>query len=211
MKETAPLNPAFAAFLAALGQELTWAQVRIRRAGAGFELRAAADAAAAPEALRPRALPELRLLAQTTADQRYRPLRCAPNLASGWRCALANAAELQQALELLYPGTVADWYAARSAQPPITSYREITARQTGMYRVTAKLEDALAEQTIAKCCAPESCLKRRLWSVGTLPADAAGDKSLIPCLQPCAVLLDAARKAWRATHRFGTPEPEGES
>jgi hypothetical protein len=40
-------------------------------------------------------------------------------------------------------------------------------------------------------------LKRRLWTVNGLASDAAEEKSLIPCLEPCALLLELARKAMR--------------
>jgi hypothetical protein len=66
-----------------------------------------------------------------------------------------------------------------------------------MYRATQLLDDAQAARVAAACCHRDFCLKRRLWTVGALPADAAADKSLIPCLEPCAVLLEFARKALR--------------
>jgi hypothetical protein len=40
-------------------------------------------------------------------------------------------------------------------------------------------------------------LKQRLWTVEGLPPDAATEKSLLPCLEPCAVLLEFARAAVR--------------
>jgi len=43
------------------------------------------------------------------------------------------------------------------------------------------------------CCDRSFCLKRRLWRVGNLGEDSAADKSLIPCLEPCAVLMEFAR------------------
>jgi hypothetical protein len=46
-------------------------------------------------------------------------------------------------------------------------------------------------------CDARFCLKRRLWTVAGLPPDAAEAKSLIPCLEPCAVLMEFARKAVR--------------
>jgi hypothetical protein len=98
----------------------------------------------------------------------------------------------------LYPGAVADWFATQAAQPPVTSYREFTSRQTGMYRITTHLDDAAVAAVIHACCHKDFCLKRRLWTVEGAAPDAADAKSLIPCLEPCAILLEAARKAARA-------------
>jgi hypothetical protein len=36
-----------------------------------------------------------------------------------------------------------------------------------------------------------------LWTVGGLSPDAPAEKSIIPCLEPCALLLEFARKAAR--------------
>ena len=73
----------------------------------------------------------------------------------------------------LYPGAIADLYATREGAAPVTNYREFTDRQTGMYRITTFLSDADAGLTIQKCCAPEFCLKRRLWSVSGLSPEVA--------------------------------------
>src|SRR4029077_3431652 len=97
----------------------------------------------------------------------------------------------------LYPGVLADWYAARDASPPITNYREFTNRQSGMYRITTKLNDAQVSEVIEAVCDKKCCLKRRLWTVAGLELGSATQKSLIPCLEPCAILLEAARKAMR--------------
>jgi hypothetical protein len=191
------VNPALQAFVAQLGDELLMAQVLVRRMVGGYELRHDADRDRALAALRVVPLSELRALAQATAAGAFRPLKSAPNLPSGWRAPLANDAELEAALQQLYPGAVADWFAARQSPPPVTGYREFTARQTGMYRITTMLADEQAGQVVRACCHRRFCLKRRLWTVGNLPPDAAGEKSIIPCLEPCALLLEFARQAVR--------------
>ncbi|NBV25176.1 MAG: hypothetical protein EBS05_25065 [Proteobacteria bacterium] len=190
-------NPAFTAFCALLAPELVLAQVRVRRESAGFELRHVSDAESTPESLRLVPVNELRSLANHTAAGEFRPLKAAPNLRTGWRCVVANDVELESALSQLYPGAVADWFAAQLPEPPVTHYRDYTARQTGMYRITTMLSDAQAGQMIGACCDARFCLKRRLWTVPGLAPDAAAAKSLIPCLEPCSVLLEFARKAMR--------------
>jgi len=48
-------------------------------------------------------------------------------------------------------------------------------------------------------------MKRRMWMVGELPPDASGEKSVIPCLEPCAILLEFARKALRIEQENEAP------
>lgn len=194
---TAVANPAWEKFVAQLGSELLVAQVLIRRLAAGFELCHETDRATAPEKLRQMNVSELRALAQTTVTGAFRPLKSAPNLPSGWRATAANDAALQLALDQLYPGAVADWFAATTQPSAVTHYRELTERQTGMYRITTMLTDAQAGAVIRACCDTAFCLKRRLWTVAGLQPDAVNAKSVIPCLEPCAILLEFARKAVR--------------
>lgn len=198
-------NPALAAFCAAISSELVLAQVRVRRLAAGFELRQVADEKVAADGLRLVPLNELRALANQTAAGEFRPLKAAPNLRSGWLCRLASEAELELALNQLYPGAVVDWFATQQPLPPVTHYREFTGRQTGMYRITTMLTDVQAAQVIRACCDARFCLKRRLWSVPGLTPDVADAKSLIPCLEPCAVMLEFARKAVRIEQEENKP------
>src|SRR5260370_18945567 len=177
------------------------AQVVIRRVGAGYELRQVEDRAAVAESLRVAGLNEAWALAQFTATGEFRPLKAAPSLQRGWRIRAASDAELEFVLSQLYPGAVADWCEARAADPPVTHYREFTSRQSGMYRITTMLSDAEAARVISAGCAKERCLKRRLWTVTGLEPDGAVEKSVIPCLEPCAVLMELARKAVRAAQQ----------
>lgn len=190
-------NPALSAFVAAIGTELVFGQVSIRRGGEGFDLRHEADRHCGPASLRTAGIDEIRLLAQFTEAGLFRPLKSAPNLRRGWRCVARDAEELGLTLNQLYPGAVADWFAAGTQSPPITSYRDFTERQTGMYRITTFLDDATAAAAIRACCHKDFCLKRRLWTVNGLAPDTPTGKSLIPCLAPCAVLLEFARRIAR--------------
>ena len=192
-------NPALEKFVSAFSDELVMAQVLIVRANAGFELRHVEDRGVAAEQLRSLRLSELRGLAQKTTTGAFRPLKSAPNLQRGWHATVSSLNELDAALRDLYPGAVADWFAARSATPLVTDYRAFTERQTGMYRITAKLSDKEAAEVIRACCPNQFCLKRRFWSVPGLPIDSPESKTIIPCLEPCAVFLELARTAARIT------------
>lgn len=190
-------NPALAAFVASFDREIVFGQVCLQRAGGGFEIRHIIDREMAAEALRTVPENEIRSLAQYSAGGTFRALKSTPNLKSGWRIVCRDAAALGDAVNKIYPGAVADWFAAQSPEPLVTSYRDFTARQTGMYRVTTSLDDCTAAAGIRACCHKDFCLKRRLWTVGGLPAETSAEKSLIPCLEPCAVMLEFARKIVR--------------
>lgn len=213
-------NPALSALIAysvAVSTEFVFGQVLIRplgffggedspsRAGdlavgilpSDFELRHVADSDIDSSALRLLEGNEVRAMAQLTESGQFRPLKSAPTLRRGWRATPRGAEELGLTLNQLYPGAVADWFAALSPEPPVTSYRQFTERQTGMYRITTFLDDATAGAAIRACCDKDFCVKRRLWTVNGLAPDAPAEKSLIPCLEPCAVLLEFARRVVR--------------
>jgi hypothetical protein len=192
------VNPGLAAFLTLLGRELIFAQVMVRRQGAGYELCHIDDRDSDAGLLEIIPLDQVRRLAQFTAGGTFRPLKSAPDLRRGWRITLRSDVELEAVLNQLYPGAIADWWAAQEETPLVTHYREFTNRQTGMYRITQKLTDAQAASVIGTACHKSLCLKRRLWTITGLASDSASEKSLIPCLEPCAMLLEFARKAGRA-------------
>jgi hypothetical protein len=208
-------NPALEQFATQIGREFVLAQVLIRPEGTGFELRHVADRHGEAATLRPLKPAEARALAQSTSTGAFRPLKSSPDLRRGWRLLAATLGQLETALNQLYPGAIADWYAARQPNPPVTHYRDYVQRQTGMYRITALLDDARAARVIRAGCHSRFCLKCRLWTVAGLAPDQVADKSLIPCLEPCAVLMEFARTAMRIEQedksRFDMAEGEAAS
>jgi hypothetical protein len=190
-------NPALTAFVAGLETDSAFGQVCIRRTERGFELRHVADKDCDPATLRLLGGNDIRPMAQLTARGAFRPLKSAPDLQRGWRATARDVNALGAALNQLYPGAVADWFAAGAPLPPVTSFREFTGRQTGMYRITARLDDSAAGAVIRACCQKDLCLKRRFWTVEGLAPDPPGEKSALPCLEPCAILLESARKKAR--------------
>jgi hypothetical protein len=200
-------NPALKALVARIGRELVLAQVLIQRVGAGFSLCHVQDRGLNPVSLTTFAPEDARAVSLNTASGEFRPLKCAPTLRHGWRITAKTNAELATALDRLYPGAIADWHAAQTENPPVTHYREYAERQTGMFRIAAKLNDAQAAEVIRATCTESLCLKRRLWTVPGLAPDAAEAKSLVPCLEPCAVLMENARKAARALSQPDAEKP----
>ncbi len=95
----------------------------------------------------------------------YRPLKTAPNLRRGWRLELATVEELRRALDYFYPGRLAVFAAWKSGYLKTTALRETLDRQSGMYRVAAKISDPQINDLVADFCRSDSgCLRTILWS-----------------------------------------------
>src|SRR5207248_9055966 len=94
----------------------------------------------------------------------YRPLKTAPNLRHGWRLELDTSEELKRALDYFYPGRLAVFAAWKKQQLQTTSLRETLARQSGMYRVAAKISDTQIDKVVADFCRSDGgCLRTILW------------------------------------------------
>src|SRR5947208_1305204 len=94
----------------------------------------------------------------------YRPLKTAPNLRPGWRLELATVEELRRALDYFYPSRLAVFAAWKSGQLHTTPLRETLDRQSGMYRVAAKISDPQIDDLVADFCRSNSgCLRTILW------------------------------------------------
>ena len=143
----------------------------------------------------------------------YRPLKTAPNLRHGWKIFINNAAELQQAVDAIYPGRVAVLHALESGELVTTSLRETLSRQSGMYRVAAKISDQQIDDLVGDFCRSDGgCLRTILWKRDekkTIPSaklppekfDPAADqtgrgKKCIPllCQEACNLLVAACRE-----------------
>jgi hypothetical protein len=198
-------NPALDWFAQWFAKELVLGQVRICRMEGGFELRHIDDWVLPADQLKTSAAEEGREIAQFTEAGAFRPLKSAPTLRRGWRIVAGSDEELGTAIDRLYPGAIADLYATLQQPAPVTDYRQFTARQTGMYRITNFLDDSNAAAVVEKWCAREFCLKRRFWDVAGHAPEDPGRKSVIPCLEPCAILLEYARKVVRAMQQENAP------
>ena len=96
---------------------------------------------------------------------KYRPLKTAPNLRRGWRLELATVEELKRALDYFYPGRLAVFAEWKTGQLKTTPLRETLDRQSGMYRVAAKISDAQIDDVVAGFCRSNGgCLRTILWT-----------------------------------------------
>lgn len=138
---------------------------------------------------------KLREWVNFTSDHQFRPLKSAPNMRMGWTIRLDDAHQLADALEIIYPGFVSDYYHfSEKGASACQNYPDFTSRQTGMYRSTSALESDEISDMVKGACDGRFCLKSRQWQwEGESFADELGTPSLIPCLEPCAVLMELAR------------------
>lgn len=192
-------------FLARLNEARIWGEVRVLRLPNGFELRHRADLTAEVGALRAVRVEDLRRLADTTADGCFRPLKSAPTLVRGWVCRAAGPAELGEALQALYPGSLADAWAWETGQARGADFAEVAARQPGRGGALRGLTGAALAAVVEAGCAAAVCLDRRCWSAAGVAPDSGEGKGEVPCLEPCAVFLAFAQACARTEHAATVP------
>ena len=130
----------------------------------------------------------------------YRPLKTAPNLGHGWRLELDRLEELRRALDYFYPGRLAIFAAWKSDQLQTTPLRETLDRQSGMYRVAAKISDPQIDDLVADFCRSDSgCLRTILWK---RDRDGAIASTKLP-----KVKFDPACDQLKALHGPGSATP----
>jgi sirohydrochlorin cobaltochelatase len=153
----------------------------------------------------------------------YRPLKTAPNLRHGWRAELRTPEELKCALDHFYPGRLAVFIAWQRGELHSTPLRETLDRQSGMYRIAAKISDVQVDDLVADFCRSNGgCLRAILWKrdrggaiastkLPTQKFDPAWDQvqalgrtgsetlAAVPllCQEPCNLLVAACRKVMK--------------
>ncbi len=101
---------------------------------------------------------------------KYRPLKTAPSLRHGWKLTVADLADLRLALDFLYPGRLAAFFAWENGTLETTALRQTLGRQTGMYRSAATIQDDEADALVWNFCRSDGgCLRTILW-----PRDGSG-------------------------------------
>jgi sirohydrochlorin cobaltochelatase len=148
----------------------------------------------------------------------YRPLKTAPNLRRGWRLTLKTLEELERALDYFYPGRLAVFAAWKTSQLRTTSLRQTLERQSGMYRVAAKISDHQIDDLVGDFCRSDGgCLRTILWKrdrdgaiastklpkekfdpvhdqAATGPRSATAATVPLLCQEPCNLLVAECRK-----------------
>jgi len=145
---------------------------------------------------------EARGLAKKDNDGRYRPLKTAPTLQTGWEFRSLEPAELIAAVDWFYPATVTNWHREQEGNLDISHWHETVQRQTGIYGVIKTWDRGEghehAEWVAETHCEDTQCLKRREWGYDEETALAVdGGDGVFPCREPCSLVISAARKYTR--------------
>jgi sirohydrochlorin cobaltochelatase len=151
----------------------------------------------------------------------YRPLKTAPTLRHGWKIFARDFSQVERVIDTVYPGRLAMLRAFNSGELIATSLRETLDRQSGMYRVAAKISDEQIDRLVGEFCRSEGgCLRTILWKRDGLgkdpslklppekfdpavdqylsaknPRSATATKDFIPllCQEACNLLVAACR------------------
>ena len=138
---------------------------------------------------------EAREIGRLDERDRYRPLKTAPSLRTGWALVDLDATEAVRAVEWFYPATIANWHREREGELDVTHWEETAHRQTGIYDVIEELPDEAVDWLATACCDDSQCLKRRRWDrAADDPLDAPRGDGAFPCREPCSLVTAAARK-----------------
>ncbi|MFB6101630.1 MAG: DR2241 family protein [Haloplanus sp.] len=164
-----------------------WGDLVVTVADDGYALRHRADRGVPRREL---TVPDdFRAFVRAADDGRYRPFAGEQSLPTGWVLSQLDATGLLRAVATLYPAAVETW----ADDPEPVPYREVAARQTGIYeRVSNLSREELTDVTAAVC---GNCAKRREWDEhegDQLPVDRGGGS--LPCREPCSFLVAAARE-----------------
>ena len=207
------------ALAAALTDPCYFGQVLIRKTGQkGFVLRHRDDQGF--DGLRPFQNPEDAIEISKFDDAgNYRPLKTAPNLGRGWQLAVADLSDLRRSLDYFYPGRLATLVAWKENRLKTTPLQRTLDRQSGMYRIAAKISDEQINGLVGDFCRSDGgCLRTILWkrnesgiipstklppekfepahdqAIGARPATAAPAVIPLLCQEACNLLVAAARK-----------------
>lgn len=142
-----------------------------------------------------------REIAKYDDDGRYRPLKTAPTLQTGWEFTGLMGREALETIDFLYPATIQNWQLEREGELDVSHWRETAQRQTGIYDLIEELEGQTLEWLTEACCVDSQCLKRRQWDeTNTEPIDVPRGDGAFPCREPCSIVIAAARK-WTLLER----------
>lgn len=187
------------------GVSETWGQLNIDIALGDdgqrmYTLRHEADADAGPETLDVYTDPlDARELVKYDDCGRYRPLKTAPTLPTGWAFVDLDGRSLGRAVDIVYPVTIANWHLERNDELDVSHWVPTMERQTGIYGVIQTWDRNEGHEhvdwVVESCCDDSQCLKRREWEYDAetdLEPD-SGDGAF-PCREPCSLVVAAARK-----------------
>lgn len=153
---------------------------------------------------------ELREWAKLDAEGNYRPLKTAPTLRSGWRAETESSEEFLSFLDAIYPGAFATWIAYSTGQLSSVSLEQTLNRQTGMYRIAAKLDSTGKEHIRTEYCS-QICIREVAWPTekdGQITEPIVAELGTIPliCTEACTFAVNKARKLAKSSSQISATE-----
>jgi hypothetical protein len=142
---------------------------------------------------------DAREIAKFDDRDRYRPLKTAPTLQTGWSVTDLSATAFVDAVDFLYPATVHNWHREREGDLDVTHWAEHTERQTGIFGLVKTWNRGEGHEHVNRvaeaCCRDSQCVKRREWDYDAdTDLDVPRGDGEFPCREPCSVVLTAARQ-----------------
>ncbi|WP_336134039.1 DR2241 family protein [Natronomonas amylolytica] len=130
---------------------------------------------------------------------RYRPLKTAPTLPTGWAFVDLDGRALGRAVDVIYPVTIANWHLERQGELDVSHWVPTMERQTGIYGVIETWNRGDGHEHVdwvaEACCDDSQCLKRREWDYDAeTDLDVDGGDGEFPCREPCSLVIAAARQ-----------------
>jgi hypothetical protein len=182
-----------------------WGQLRVRtRLGDHGErvytVRHEDDAGVAVEDLAVHTDPlDAREIVKYDERGRYRPLKTAPTLPTGWAFVDLDGRGLGRTVDVVYPATIANWHLEREGELDVSHWRPTMERQTGIYGVIETWDRQAGHEHVdwvaEACCVDSQCLRRREWQYDEeTELDVDGGDGEFPCREPCSLVVSAARK-----------------
>ncbi len=123
-------------------------------------------------------------LRRLVRERPFRPLPETRGLPGGWYAESGDARTLAAVVETVYPGTLADWSAARRGTLESESLQNVAARQTGNLRNVGDLSLSTINMLSTKLC--DQCVRQPTWNGENAEANK------LPCREPCNLWLSKA-------------------
>ena len=137
------------------------------------------------------------------ASGRYRPLTGARSLAADRSAEARDDAALVAALETIYPLSTRHITQAAEGTLQPRSLDSVLARQSGRYETAAGLSEAGRHAAVDVLC-----VRTPVWEGAALPAHTC---SIIPCPEPCSVMVSFCREvaSWEEVPPRPVPPDRG--
>ncbi len=141
---------------------------------------------------------DAREITKFDTDDRYRPLKTAPSLITGWTFPDLTGVELVDAVDFFYPATIENWHLEHNGDLDVAHWRETVDRQTGIYGVVQTWDRGEGHEHVnwvaEACCVDSQCLRRREWEYDDeTDLDVDGGDGQFPCREPCSLVISGAR------------------